>query len=142
MKGVRRTTRCAPVSGWAAGSPTGREPRGHGRSDRHRLEGNGAALRHPAVAQGSSVERLGLGAGLHDQRKEPIVAEEHLLQILLVGALLPFSREVVVFDAAGDPAIAGTLAGDDTIFVATKNRRSQTVALRRLEQWFGDKHEH
>ena len=34
-----------------------------------------------------------------------------------------------------------TLAGDDTVFVATKNRRSQTVALRRLEQWFEDKHE-
>jgi len=47
----------------------------------------------------------------------------------------------VAIDATADPAIAATLAGDDTVFVATKNRRSQTVALRRLKQWFGDKHE-
>lgn len=48
----------------------------------------------------------------------------------------------VKVDTAADPSITGVLAGDDTIFVATKNRRSQTVALRRLEHWFGDKHEH
>lgn len=48
----------------------------------------------------------------------------------------------VTIDSAKDPVFAGTLAGDDTIFVATKNRRTQTVALRRLSKWFGDKHEH
>jgi transcriptional regulator of arginine metabolism len=47
----------------------------------------------------------------------------------------------VAVDAAGEPAIAATLAGDDTVFVATKNRRTQAVALRRLKQWFGDKHD-
>ncbi len=47
----------------------------------------------------------------------------------------------VAIDAAKDSSIVGTLAGDDTIFIATKNRRTQAVALRRLEQWFGDKHE-
>jgi transcriptional regulator of arginine metabolism len=45
----------------------------------------------------------------------------------------------VVIDGAADPSIAGTIAGDDTIFVATKSRRTQAVALRRLEQWFGPK---
>jgi len=45
----------------------------------------------------------------------------------------------VVIDSAGDPAIAGTLAGDDTVFVATPDQRRQTVALRRLVEWFGDK---
>lgn len=45
----------------------------------------------------------------------------------------------VVIDTAGDPAIAGTLAGDDTVFVATPDQRRQTVALRRLVEWFGDK---
>ncbi len=48
----------------------------------------------------------------------------------------------VVIDSAGESAIVGTVAGDDTIFVATRNRRTQTVALRRLQKWFGDKHEH
>jgi transcriptional regulator of arginine metabolism len=47
----------------------------------------------------------------------------------------------VAIDQAADSSIVGTLAGDDTIFVATKNRRTQNVALRRLEQWFGAKHE-
>ena len=47
----------------------------------------------------------------------------------------------VAIDKASEAAIAATLGGDDTVFVATKNRRSQAVALRRLKQWFGDKHE-
>ena len=47
----------------------------------------------------------------------------------------------LAIDGASDPAIVSTLAGDDTIFIATRNRRTQTVALRRLQQWFGDKHE-
>lgn len=47
----------------------------------------------------------------------------------------------VAIDGADEASVVSTLAGDDTIFVATRNRRTQTVALRRLEQWFGDKHE-
>ena len=43
----------------------------------------------------------------------------------------------VAIDESGEPAILATLAGDDTIFVATRSRRTQSVALRRLEQWFG-----
>jgi len=47
----------------------------------------------------------------------------------------------VAIEQAKDPSILATLAGDDTVFVALKTRRAQAVALRRLEQWFGDKHE-
>ncbi len=47
----------------------------------------------------------------------------------------------VAIDDRQEPAIVATLAGDDTILVLTKGRRLQVVALRRLEQWFGDKHE-
>ena len=47
----------------------------------------------------------------------------------------------VAIDEEYDGAIAGTLAGDDTIFVATGSARAQTVALRRLRKWFGDKYE-
>lgn len=46
-----------------------------------------------------------------------------------------------LIDQHAEPAILATIAGDDAIFVATKTRRTQVVALRRLEQWFGDKHE-
>jgi transcriptional regulator of arginine metabolism len=56
-----------------------------------------------------------------------------------VGAAQPVALAI---DGAGDASIAATLAGDDTIFIATGSRRTQTVALRRLKQWFGDKHEH
>lgn len=63
----------------------------------------------------------------------------HLIVIkTAVGLAQPIA---VTVDNKNDPAIAGTLAGDDTVFVATRNQRSQTVALRRLEQWFGDKYE-
>jgi transcriptional regulator of arginine metabolism len=55
-----------------------------------------------------------------------------------LGAAQPLAVKI---DQVSEPAIVATLAGDDTIFVATKNRRSQVVALRRLEQWFGDKQE-
>ncbi len=48
----------------------------------------------------------------------------------------------VAIDSAQDSAIVATLGGDDTVFAATKNRRTQTVALRRLASWFGEKHEH
>ncbi len=44
-------------------------------------------------------------------------------------------------DGRAEPSIVATLAGDDTIFVATKTRKTQAVALRRLEAWFGDKRE-
>lgn len=47
----------------------------------------------------------------------------------------------VAIDEKNEPAIAATLAGDDTVLILTKTRRAQVVALRRLEQWFGGKHE-
>ena len=55
-----------------------------------------------------------------------------------LGAAQPLAVRI---DQAGEASIVATLAGDDTIFLATRNRRMQVVALRRLEQWFGDKHE-
>ncbi len=47
----------------------------------------------------------------------------------------------VWIDRQADPVIIATLAGDDSIFIATKTRPAQVVALRRLTQWFGEKHE-
>lgn len=46
-----------------------------------------------------------------------------------------------LIDHHEEPAILATIAGDDAILVATKTRRTQVVALRRLEQWFGEKNE-
>ena len=47
----------------------------------------------------------------------------------------------LAIDQKEDASILATIAGDDTVFVATKSARAQTVALRRLKQWFGDKYE-
>lgn len=44
----------------------------------------------------------------------------------------------VLLDSADESAIEGTIAGDDTVFVATKGRRQQEVVLRRLASWFGE----
>ena len=44
----------------------------------------------------------------------------------------------VLLDSAEESAIEGTIAGDDTVFVATKGRRQQEVLLRRLASWFGE----
>lgn len=54
----------------------------------------------------------------------------------VVGQAQPVALAI---DAAEDPSIVATLAGDDTIFVATRSQKTQAVALRRLESWFGDK---
>ena len=43
----------------------------------------------------------------------------------------------VAIDRADEPSIAGTLAGDDTLFLATTSGQQQVIALRRLERWFG-----
>lgn len=45
----------------------------------------------------------------------------------------------VAVDRAGEPAVAGTLAGDDTVFLATTSRSKQAIVLRRLKQWFGER---
>jgi transcriptional regulator of arginine metabolism len=63
----------------------------------------------------------------------------HLIVIRTgVGQAQPVAVRI---EATGESSITATLAGDDTIFVATKSRRAQVVALRRLTQWFGEKHE-
>lgn len=56
-----------------------------------------------------------------------------------VGSAQPVAISI---EAREEPAIVATLAGDDTIYVTTKSKRTQTVALRRLADWFGVKNEH
>lgn len=46
------------------------------------------------------------------------------------------SAAAVRIDAAGIVEVVGTIAGDDTIFVAVKNRDSQTKAINKLNDIF------
>jgi transcriptional regulator of arginine metabolism len=79
----------------------------------------------------------GRPAGLAAAVQRYTVCGPHLLVIrTTTGMAQPVA---VAIDQAGEPAIVATIAGDDAIFVATTNRRSQAVVLRRLEQWFGEK---
>jgi transcriptional regulator of arginine metabolism len=62
--------------------------------------------------------------------------------LIVVRTIVGQAQPVALFlDAQQDSSIVATLAGDDTIFVATKNQKTHAVALRRLEAWFGDKRE-
>ena len=61
----------------------------------------------------------------------------HLIVVrTMVGQAQPVALAI---DRAKDAAIVATLAGDDSVFVATKTRRTQAVALRRFKEWFGEK---
>ena len=67
--------------------------------------------------------------------KEIIPCGEHLIIVkTATGQAQPVALRI---DHGGEPAMVATLAGDDVVFLATRNRRSQAVALRRLKQWFG-----
>ena len=46
------------------------------------------------------------------------------------------SAITVKIDAARLPEIVGTIAGDDTIFIATKNHDSQIAALKKIAEMF------
>jgi transcriptional regulator of arginine metabolism len=62
------------------------------------------------------------------RRTEP--AGPHLVVIRTVtGAAMPVA---VALDAAGWPELVGTIAGDDTVFVATADSSSQQSFLRRI----------
>lgn len=87
------------------------------------------------VAKSDGSQRLDYAAAV----RSFVVCGPNLIVLrTAVGQAQPVA---LVIDAKKDPAIVATLAGDDTIFVATRNRRTQTVALRRLTTWFGDKRE-
>jgi len=63
----------------------------------------------------------------------------HLIVVrTVIGQAQPVALAI---DSKDDPSVLATLAGDDTVFVATRNRKTQAVALRRLTTWFGDQRE-
>jgi transcriptional regulator of arginine metabolism len=48
------------------------------------------------------------------------------------------SAFAVHLDSLAIPEIVGTIAGDDTVFIAVKNAASQVAVYRRLKEWLGD----
>ena len=60
-------------------------------------------------------------------------------EFLVVAKCLPgrASAVAVEIDDAAIPEIAGTLAGEDTIFIATRDLKSQRAAMKKIWELFG-----
>ena len=59
--------------------------------------------------------------------------------ILIVAKCLPgrASAVAVEIDDAAIPEIVGTLAGEDAIFIATRDQKSQRAAMKKIWELFG-----
>jgi transcriptional regulator of arginine metabolism len=60
-------------------------------------------------------------------------------ELLVVAKCLPgrASAVAVEIDDAAIPEIVGTLAGEDTIFIAVRDQKSQRAATKRIWEMFG-----
>ena len=59
--------------------------------------------------------------------------------VLVIAKCLPgrASAVAVEIDDAAIPEIVGTLAGEDTIFIAARDQKSQRAAMKRIWKMFG-----
>jgi len=59
--------------------------------------------------------------------------------VLVIAKCLPgrASAVAVEIDDAAIPEIVGTLAGEDTIFIAARDQKSQRAAMKRIWEMFG-----
>jgi transcriptional regulator of arginine metabolism len=59
--------------------------------------------------------------------------------VLIVAQCLPgrASGVAVEIDDAGIPEIVGTLAGEDTIFIAVREQKAQRIAMKKIWELFG-----
>ena len=59
--------------------------------------------------------------------------------VLVIAKCLPglASAVAVEIDNAAIPAIVGTLAGEDTIFIAVRDQKSQRVVIKKIWELFG-----
>jgi transcriptional regulator of arginine metabolism len=60
-------------------------------------------------------------------------------EVLIIARCLPgrASAVAVEIDDAAIPEIVGTLAGEDTIFIAARDQKSQRGAIKRIWEMFG-----
>ena len=61
-------------------------------------------------------------------------------EILIIARTVPghASPVAVEIDAAAMPEVVGTIAGEDTIFIAVRNAKAQRTVLKQLWEMFGD----
>ena len=95
-----------------------------------RVAGRYELLAVPARA--AAAREPELSTALTGFVREIAAAGPHLLVVrTIVGGAMPVA---VALDGAAWPGVVGTIAGDDTIFVATADQPAQQTAERRLRR--------
>ena len=113
---------------------------------REHLERSGV----PATQSSVSRDLVELGIVKHNghytvPRAEAGAAARGLLELLTAGDALVIARcepglasaVAVEIDRAGISEIAGTLAGEDTVFIAVTEQRAQRPAIKKIWELFG-----
>ena len=69
-----------------------------------------------------------------------LLSLDHAGDVLVIARTVPglASAVAVEIDAAAIPEIVGTIAGEDTIFVAVRDAKSQRIAVKEIWALFGD----
>lgn len=104
----------------------------------------------PATQSSVSRDLVELGIVKHNghytvPKAESGAAARGLLEMLMAGDALVVARcepglasaVAVQIDRAGVPEIVGTLAGEDTVFVAVTDRKAQRTAMKKIWELFG-----
>ena len=71
-----------------------------------------------------------------------LVSLDHAGDSLVIARTIPglASAVAVEIDAAAIPEIVGTIAGEDTIFIAVRDAKSQRTAIKAIWKLFGGEH--
>src|SRR6266576_6071971 len=121
------------------------QPMGTQEALRAHLERSGVSATQSSVSR--DLEELGIVK--HDGRyslphsngdaTRGLVALEIAGDVLIVAKCLPgrASAVAVEIDDAAIPQIVGTLAGEDTIFIAARDQKSQRAVMKRIWELFG-----
>ena len=69
-----------------------------------------------------------------------LLSLDHAGDSLIIARTVPghASPVAVEIDAAAMPEVVGTIAGEDTIFIAVRDAKAQRTALKQLWEMFGD----
>ena len=112
---------------------------------RAHLERSGVSATQSSVSR--DLEELGIVK--HDGRyslphsngdsTRGLLALDTAGEVLIVAKCLPgrASAVAVEIDDAAIPQIVGTLAGEDTIFIAARDQKSQRAVMKRIWEMFG-----
>ena len=73
-----------------------------------------------------------------------LLSLDHAGESLVIARTLPglASAVAVEIDAAAIPEVVGTIAGEDTIFIAVRDAKAQRLTVKQIWELFGNTDEH